>query len=164
MHRRLAEFRVRLDAELHEFLLGKRDAAVEEAPEALELVGELDPYVLRGGKRLRPALVYHSYRACGGEDDTRVLPAALAVELLHTYLLIHDDIMDQADTRRGEPSAHLLFRDAHRSRGWSGDALAALADGTSDSGRLNIELEHEEHFRPAPPTPTHRDLVPMEES
>ena len=95
---------------------------MEEAPEALELVGELNPYVLRGGKRLRPALVYHSYRACGGEDDTRVLPAALAVELLHTYLLIHDDIMDQADTRRGEPSAHLLFRDAHRSRGWSGDA------------------------------------------
>ena len=47
---------------------------------------------------------------------------AMAVELLHTYLLIHDDIMDRADTRRGEPAVHLLYSDLHREKGWRGDS------------------------------------------
>ena len=51
-----------------------------------------------------------------------MLPLALATELLHTYLLIHDDIMDHAEVRRGQPAAHVRFRDAHRSRGLRGDA------------------------------------------
>ncbi len=51
-----------------------------------------------------------------------MLPLALATELLHTYLLIHDDIMDHAEVRRGLPAAHVRFRDAHRERGFQGDA------------------------------------------
>jgi len=78
--------------------------------------------LLRDGKRLRPALVYYSYRACGGGSDPVVMPVAMAVELLHTYLLVHDDIMDHAETRRGEPAVHVLFNDLHRDRGWQGDS------------------------------------------
>jgi len=69
-----------------------------------------------------PALVFFAYRGCGGTGEGHVLPACLAVELLHTYLLIHDDIMDRAATRRGGPTAHLVFRDEHRARGWAGSS------------------------------------------
>ena len=118
----LGAFRNELDGELRSWLARRQETLTAEAPASRELVSRLDQYVERGGKRLRPALLYYSYRACGGVDRDLVLPASLAVELLHTYLLIHDDIMDRAPTRRGAPTAHLVFRDDHRERGWRGDA------------------------------------------
>lgn len=114
-------FREKLDRELQAWLARKREAAggFREAVELIDGVGQL---VLQGGKRLRPALVYYTYRACGGPSDAQVLPLALATELLHTYLLIHDDIMDHAEVRRGQPAAHVRFRQAHEDRGFHGDA------------------------------------------
>lgn len=58
-----------------------------------------------GGKRIRPNIVLLSCGMCGG-DPEEALPAALAIELLHNFTLIHDDIMDKADTRRGKPSVY----------------------------------------------------------
>jgi len=86
------------------------------------MVDAIESLVRAGGKRLRPALVYHSYRLCGGRDDDRVMPLAMATELLHTYLLIHDDIMDHAETRRGSPAAHVRFRRQHDAARWPGDS------------------------------------------
>ncbi len=117
----LVDFRAELESELTAWLGRKRRELTAEVGEADELVAKLDQYVLRSGKRLRPALLFYAYRACGGAERDAVIPAALAVELLHTYLLIHDDIMDRAPTRRGEPTAHLVFRAEHRERGWRGD-------------------------------------------
>ena len=79
-----------------------------------------------GGKRLRPALVLEFCRLCGG-DEERVLPAALSVELLHTYSLIHDDLpcMDNDDLRRGKPTNHKVFGECTATL--AGDALQALA-------------------------------------
>ncbi len=116
----LVAFKAGLEAELHAWLAHKQAELTAEVAETEELVSKLDQYVLRGGKRLRPALLFYAYRGCGGTSRQAVMPAALAVELLHTYLLIHDDIMDRAPTRRGEPTAHLVFRDEHRARDWSG--------------------------------------------
>ncbi|PJA32406.1 MAG: geranyl transferase, partial [Zetaproteobacteria bacterium CG_4_9_14_3_um_filter_53_7] len=48
--------------------------------------------LLAGGKRVRPGLLLETYRVCGGEDLQRVMPAALAIECIHTYSLIHDDL------------------------------------------------------------------------
>ncbi|HYL04705.1 MAG TPA: polyprenyl synthetase family protein [Thermoanaerobaculia bacterium] len=93
---------------------------LEDLPE--DLIDGLGRLMTQGGKRLRPALVYYTYRACGGRSDRQVLPLALAVEFLHTYLLIHDDIMDHAEVRRGQPAAHARFRDLHRAGGLRGDA------------------------------------------
>jgi geranylgeranyl diphosphate synthase, type I len=119
----LEGFRERLERELHAWLEAKRRAAAEAgSPEMLELIDGVGQLVVHGGKRVRPALVYHAYRACGGAVDGEVLPLALATELLHTYLLIHDDIMDHAEVRRGQPAAHVRFRNAHRQRGFHGDA------------------------------------------
>jgi geranylgeranyl diphosphate synthase type I len=112
----LAGFRAKLDRALDDWLAAKRQEA------ALELIDGVGQLATQGGKRLRPALVYYTYRACGGASDEEVLPLALATELLHTYLLIHDDIMDHAEVRRGLPAAHVRFRDAHQAHGLHGDA------------------------------------------
>jgi len=82
--------------------------------------------VFAGGKRLRPALVLLGARAAGG-DDERVLPMACAVEMIHTYSLIHDDLpaMDDADLRRGRESCHRVFGEANAIL--AGDALHTLA-------------------------------------
>jgi geranylgeranyl diphosphate synthase type I len=90
--------------------------------EPADLVDGIARLVGQGGKRLRPALVYYTYRACGGRADEQVMPLALSTELLHTYLLIHDDIMDHAELRRGQPAAHIRFGSLHREAGLRGDA------------------------------------------
>lgn len=78
-----------------------------------------------GGKRLRPALVMEFCRICGGEPDT-ALPAACAIEMTHTFSLIHDDLpcMDDDDLRRGKPSCHKAFGEA--AAVLAGDALAIM--------------------------------------
>ncbi|HEX7185559.1 MAG TPA: polyprenyl synthetase family protein [Thermoanaerobaculia bacterium] len=114
-------FREKLDRALAAWLAHKRREA-EGFREALELIDGVGQLVTQGGKRLRPALVYYTYRACGGPSDEEALPVALATELLHTYLLIHDDIMDHAEVRRGQPAAHVRFQRAHQAYGFRGDA------------------------------------------
>jgi geranylgeranyl diphosphate synthase type I len=119
----LAGFRHKLDRALAAWLETKRqEAASFGSPEMLELIDGVGQLATQGGKRVRPALVYYTYRACGGTSDEVVIPLALATEFLHTYLLIHDDIMDHAEVRRGLPAAHVRFREAHRDHGLHGDA------------------------------------------
>ena len=84
-----------------------RATDVALAPAADALVAAAD-----GGKRLRGALVCWSYVAHGGGAADDVLGAACAVELVHLSALIHDDVIDRADTRRGRPSVHARFADA----------------------------------------------------
>ncbi|GAV20224.1 geranylgeranyl diphosphate synthase, type II [Mariprofundus micogutta] len=83
--------------------------------------------LLAGGKRVRPGLLLESYRACGGNEVQRVMPAALAIECIHTYSLIHDDLpcMDDDDLRRGNPTCHKKFDEATAIL--AADALQALA-------------------------------------
>ncbi len=82
-------------------------------------------YVLEGGgKRLRPILVLLSCAAVGGKPDA-ALDAAVAVELLHNFTLVHDDIMDEDDTRRGRPTVHTKWEPALAIL--AGDGLFALA-------------------------------------
>lgn len=75
--------------------------------------------IFAGGKRLRPILLLSTYRATGGKRINKILPSACAVEMIHTYSLIHDDLpaMDNDDFRRGKPSCHKMF----------GEAIAILA-------------------------------------
>ena len=82
--------------------------------------------VLGGGKRLRPVLCLMAAEACGGEAET-ALPAACALEMVHTYSLIHDDLpaMDDDDLRRGRPTCHRAFDEATAIL--AGDGLLTLA-------------------------------------
>lgn len=89
--------------------------------------------LMAGGKRVRPRLVIEFARL-NGEKDEEVLPLACAVEMIHTYSLIHDDLpcMDDDDTRRGKPSNHKVFGEAVALL--AGDALLTLAFKTVFSG------------------------------
>ncbi len=79
-----------------------------------------------GGKRIRPVLVLEFCRVCGG-DINDALPFALAIEMIHTYSLIHDDLpcMDDDDMRRGKPSCHIKFGEEFALL--AGDGLLTLA-------------------------------------
>lgn len=76
-----------------------------------------------GGKRLRPAFCYWAFVGAGGDpDDPRIVDAGAAFELLHAFALVHDDVMDASDTRRGAPTIHVEFARDHQAGGWRGEA------------------------------------------
>ena len=77
--------------------------------------------LISGGKRLRPAFCYWGYRGAGGADNDGIIVAAAALELFQACALIHDDVMDGSDTRRGKPAVHRRFASLHRSESWLGD-------------------------------------------
>ena len=87
--------------------------------------------MMAGGKRLRPAMVLETWRACGGVDGSPSAPSALAaataIELIHTFSLVHDDLpaMDNDDLRRGRPTNHKMFGDAMAIL--AGDAMTTMA-------------------------------------
>ena len=87
-----------------------------------DVAGEIAGLIAAGGKRLRPAFVYWGHRASGAADEQGVLHVAAAVEMLHTFALLHDDVMDRARRRRGRRTAQQAFGDLHRDRGLAGDA------------------------------------------
>ena len=82
-----------------------------------------------GGKRIRPLLVLEFCRIAGG-DVEKALPVACAIEMLHTYSLIHDDLpcMDNDELRRGKPTNHMVYGECTATL--AGDALQAEAFGT----------------------------------
>ncbi|MDR0824397.1 MAG: polyprenyl synthetase family protein, partial [Prevotella sp.] len=78
-------------------------------------------YILSlGGKRIRPALALMSYNLYK-EDVERMIPAALGIEIFHNFTLLHDDLMDRADMRRGHPTVHIKWND--NTSVLSGDAM-----------------------------------------
>jgi len=83
---------------------------------------------LSGGKRLRPILVVTSYRWAGGKRTDKVIPVACAIELIHTFSLIHDDLpsIDDDDWRRGKPTCHIEMKEV-LGDGRLGEATAILA-------------------------------------
>lgn len=88
-----------------------------------EPLSSLLEFVLAGGKRLRPAFCYWAFIGAGGDPlDARVVDAGAALELLHSFALIHDDVMDDSRRRRGNDAIHAQFERAHQSNGWSGEA------------------------------------------
>lgn len=103
----LADLRDRVDATLDGFL-GTVAAELRDAdPSSAPIVEEIRRLLAAGGKRLRPACCYWGFRAAGGADGAPIVRAAAALELLHTMALVHDDLMDEAITRRGAPSVHI---------------------------------------------------------
>jgi len=76
----------------------------------------------RGGKRIRAALVMTGYYMCGGTDKQMILEAARAIEMMHAYILILDDIQDRSPVRRGGPTAHEILTAYHRKHHLSGSA------------------------------------------
>lgn len=105
----------------------------EQAAHLLGVSPDLTPFIewsrdlLSGGKRFRALFCYWGWRAAGGSSDgdlTTIVTAATALEFFHAAALVHDDIIDNSDTRRGMPAAHRRFESLHSEESWSGDAEA----------------------------------------
>jgi geranylgeranyl diphosphate synthase, type I len=80
-------------------------------------------FVLDGGKRLRPAFCHWAYVGAGGDPgDRAVVDAGAALELLHAFALLHDDVMDGSELRRGRVCVHVDFSARHAAAGWRGEA------------------------------------------
>ena len=115
------------------------DALEEYLPKSGDIVSEAMKYSVRnGGKRIRPMLTLEFCKACGTEPE-KALPFACAVEMIHTYSLIHDDLpcMDDDDYRRGKPSCHIAFGEANALL--AGDALLTLAFETAVKADIAAE-------------------------
>ncbi|MFC7344223.1 polyprenyl synthetase family protein [Saccharopolyspora griseoalba] len=103
----LDELRAEIDAALDRFLTDQaRNAPDECIPPLVEVVRDF----LAGGKRLRPLFAVCGWAAGGGEpDDPAAVRIAASLELFHAFALIHDDVMDSSDTRRGQPAVHRVL-------------------------------------------------------
>ena len=115
-------FRADLQATIDGFLDEQADRLAPLGDDAARLVAEARAAVT-GGKRFRAAFCYWGFRAAARDqhDDRAILRAAASLELLHASALVHDDLMDASDTRRGRPATHRGFADLHQEQAWPGD-------------------------------------------
>ena len=126
------EYKCRIDSALEECFLGATGMPLEGLADAMRYS------LLAGGKRIRPMLVLEFSRICGGDVEA-AMPVACAIEMLHTYSLIHDDLpcMDNDLLRRGRPTNHVVYGE------WAatlaGDTLQAEAFGSILRSSLSSE-------------------------
>ncbi|MEU5583427.1 polyprenyl synthetase family protein [Streptomyces huasconensis] len=124
----LGELRRQVDAALEQFLGVKAQQARSDRLPTVPLEVVRD-FVFAGGKRVRPLMcVLGWYAACGQGDVSRVITAAASLELFHAFALIHDDLMDHSETRRGRPSVHLSLAAGHRDSDFGESAAILLGD------------------------------------
>lgn len=115
------ELRARIQASLDHFVSDHKSLMFTVSPDTLPLVESLEG-LLVGGKRLRPAFAYWGFLAAGGQDSDQVVRACASLEFLQACALIHDDVMDASDTRRGKPAIHKQFESRHTTNQWNGSA------------------------------------------
>lgn len=109
--------------QLRRYLDDRRGESGYLGAEFDSLTDWLADFVLTGGKRLRPVFAYWGWDAVAGRaPDPDALLLFSALELLHAFALIHDDVIDASATRRGKPTAHMHFAALHRARRWRGSA------------------------------------------
>ena len=113
----------RVERRLELFLAPELDRWAAFDADLREPMTEIRRLVLSGGKRLRPAFCHWAFVGCGGDpDDPIVTDAGAAFELMHAFALFHDDVMDDAESRRGERTTHRMFAVRHGDAGWAGEA------------------------------------------
>lgn len=95
------EVKTAINQRLEKFFTAKQRQAAKIDHQYEDLIGKMQDLIVRGGKRMRPYLAYLGYAGSGGQDSEKLLDAALALEVLHNFLLIHDDIMDRDFHRYG---------------------------------------------------------------
>jgi len=107
----LQVFKKDIDYEIENYL----DSVIEEVKETDLFVYDAMRYfkktILAGGKRIRPIMMCWGYKAAGGKDYNEILKTSISIELIHAFLLIHDDVIDRDDMRRGKKTIHARYRD-----------------------------------------------------
>ena len=116
----VADLRVRVNAVIEGFLARQAAVLAEVSPRCAPLADYVAD-LMGSGKRLRAAFCYWGWRGAGGQDRPEIVTAAAALEFFQAAALIHDDVMDGSDTRRGMPSVHRRFADLHHRSRWDAD-------------------------------------------
>ncbi len=112
----------RVEARLDAVLTAEAERWTTLDPELVRPVDEVRRLVMSGGKRLRPAFCHWGFVGAGGADDDPLdIDAGGALELMHAFALFHDDVMDDAASRRGQPTTHTLAAAEHAEQGWAGE-------------------------------------------
>ena len=119
----LSAIAARVEARLAAVLAAEEQRWSAFDEDLAEPVREIGRLVLGGGKRLRPAFAHWGYVAAGGDPaDQIVVDAGAAFELMHAFALFHDDVMDDAASRRSQPTTHVRFARLHAGEQWAGEA------------------------------------------
>jgi len=137
----------RIERELPRFILevDKRYSLSKISP---LLIGRIREFASRNGKRVRPTLFVTSYLGFAKKEATGLYTSALSIEFLHDFMLVHDDIIDKSDTRRGKPSMHKIFNDyLKRAKNikFNGEDLAIVAGDVMYAIGLNAFLAIDEN-------------------
>jgi len=118
----MAEIAAGVENRMSELLAGDLDHWASVDPDLAPPLETLHRLLLSGGKRLRPVFCYWAFVGVGGHpDDPRVIDAGAALELLHTFAVIHDDVMDASTRRHGTETIHTVFARMHAEAGWRGE-------------------------------------------
>jgi geranylgeranyl diphosphate synthase type I len=113
----------RVEARLAAFLREHGDCWGREDPGLGTLHGLLRDFLLAGGKRMRPAFCHWGFVGAGGDpEDGDVVGVGAALELLHAFALLHDDVMDGSTSRRGRPTVHVTLAERHAACRWAGES------------------------------------------
>ncbi|MEU5692659.1 polyprenyl synthetase family protein [Actinosynnema sp. NPDC020468] len=114
-----------VDTALADYLADRRELGERMEENFTGAVDALADFVLGGGKRIRPTFAWWGWRAAGGDPEGAlagsVLTAVSSLELIQACALVHDDLMDASETRRGMPTVHIRFAREHVARGWLGE-------------------------------------------
>ncbi|MCD2190110.1 polyprenyl synthetase family protein [Actinomycetospora soli] len=119
-----ADLPAAVTAELGRYLDGRRETCADLAPEFVDAVDDLATMALGGGKRLRPTFAWWGWRGARGSSPSPevVLRAVSALELVQVCALVHDDLIDDSDLRRGLPTVHARWTARHAERDWIGSS------------------------------------------
>lgn len=112
----LENYKNLVEKELKLFFEDKLSKADLIDPSSKEMIELLKEYTLRGGKRIRAAFLYYSYRCFSKKNLKEIIKASMALELVQSYLLIHDDIMDNDNLRRNGPTLHISYENIAQAR------------------------------------------------
>ncbi len=118
----LDKFKIDIDREIEIYI----DRVIKEAqdtdPFVLNAVKFFKKTILAGGKRIRPIMMCYGYRAAGGKNFKEILKTSISIELIHAFLLMHDDIIDRDDVRHGKKTMHARYRDYNKRFLFNNDA------------------------------------------
>ncbi len=146
-------------AELTGFIDRQTRFLLEMSPDLSQLADAAQAAVLEGGKRLRPTFAYWGWRTAqpaGADGETALIRAAASLELLQACALVHDDLMDGSDTRRGRPATHIRLAAEHTAAGWPGSSQTFGAAGAILLGDLLLSWAGEMFSAPIATLPPSR--------
>ncbi|MDQ4006350.1 MAG: polyprenyl synthetase family protein [Actinomycetota bacterium] len=130
----------RVDRELERFVAAQRAALDRVDARVDPLLAEIQRVIEAGGKRLRPLFCCLGHMAAGAEVGEEAIRAASALELLHTFAIVHDDVMDRSASRRGVPATWVHLAEEHRSERFVGDSGAYGIAAAVLAGDMSLVL------------------------